>query len=660
MAFVVSSGALRGVERAAPPPVYGMRIGTTNQYRDYADLWRAQPELRTVVDFLARNIAQLGLHTFRRVSDVDRTRLIDHPLAELLGKPNPSTTPYRMMDALVHDVCIFDNAFLLKVRDDGDPTPLGLRRVRPGRIIPIGDDWLEPEGYEIIGSRGRLTVDAGDVVHFRGYNPNDDRLGTPPVESLRQVLSEEWAANVYREQLWRNGARLSGYISRPIDAPEWGPKGRERFRSEWQAQYSGDSARAGEAAILEDGMSFVPASVTPRDSQYIESRKLTREEVARSYHVPLPMVGILDHATFTNIKELHKNLYQDCLGPWLENFQQEIELQLLPDLPDTSGVYVEFNFAAKLNGSFEEQAVQLQGAVGGPYMARNEARARLNLPMIPGGDELITPLNVVVGTVPQQLDPEAPTPAEEDQPGDPAQDDPKSMRLFVKARASQRATDKTAERLARFFARQGAVIASALGAEKSRGVIKAAVPDVFDADRWNGELAADLLLVSSKLATSAARDAMAQMQLEPNDFDPRVMTGWLTAHADGVAKVLNVTTAADVAAALDGAETIADAVTAVNALFDSWQGGRAKQIATTLTASMSGFGSVEAGRHHGGEGAMKTWVTGDNPRPEHAALNGETVMINGEFSDGSRWPGGSGDTAEDCNCNCDVTISVPK
>lgn len=660
MAFVVSSGALRDIERAAPPPAYSMRIAT-NQYRDYAALWRAQPELRTVVDFLARNIAQLGLHVFRRVSDVDRVRLTDHPLATLLGKPNPSTTPYAMIDRLVHDACIYDDGYLLKVRDDEDRTTLGLRRIRPGRITPLGDDWLEPEGYEIRGSRGRLEVAANEVVHIHGYNPTDDRQGASPVESLRQVLTEEWAANVYREQLWRNGARLSGYISRPVDAPEWGPKGRERFRDEWQAGYAGDSPTAGQTAILEDGMTFVPAAVTPRDSQYIESRKLTREEVARSYHVPLPMVGILDHATFTNIKELHKNLYQDCLGPWLESFQQEIELQLLPDLPDATGVYVEFNLAAKLNGSFEEQATQLQGAVGGPYMARNEARARLNLSMIEGGDELITPLNVTVGAT--GAEPVAPPPALPSAPPDlPVASRSKTSRLdrstSIKSRVPERITSKAADTFARFFARQGAAIASRLGAEKARGMLKADVPDVFDTDRWDGELSADLLLHGSTMAATAARDTMQQMGLDSADFDTDVMTGWLTAHADGVAKVLNAATADTLATVLDDAGTLDEALPAVNGLFDGYQASRAAQIASTLSTAMGGFGTVEAAKHHGGGTVTKTWITGSNPRPEHAAMDGETVGIDDEFSDGSRWPGGSGNADLDAHCNCDVSIST--
>lgn len=393
MPFVVSAGALQAIERAAPAPVYSMRIGSSGATRDYAALWRAQPELRTVVDFLARNISQLGLHVFRRVSDTDRERLTDHPVAALIERPNGSTTRYRLINALVHDLCIFDNAFWLKTRDEAGAAT-GLRRIRPQRIYPIGNDWLEPEGYEIVGTKGRIDVPANNVVHFRGYNPNDDRLGSPPIESLRQILSEEWAANIYREGLWRNGARISGYIQRPIEAGDWSDKARDRFRDAWQAQYTGDSPKAGGTPILEDGMTFVPAATSPRDAQYVESRKLTREEVARSFHVPLPMVGILDHATFSNIKEQHKQLYQDCLGPWLEQLQQEIELQLLPDLPDRSNVYVEFNIAEKLRGSFEEQAVQLQAACGAPYMLRSEARARLNLPSVEGMDEPVLPLNI--------------------------------------------------------------------------------------------------------------------------------------------------------------------------------------------------------------------------------------------------------------------------
>jgi hypothetical protein len=39
----------------------------------------------------------------------------------------------------------------------------------------------------------------------------------------------------------------------------------------------------------------------------------------------------------------------------------------------------------------------MQTATGAPIMTRNEARQRMNLPHLPGADDLVVPLNVLVG-----------------------------------------------------------------------------------------------------------------------------------------------------------------------------------------------------------------------------------------------------------------------
>jgi HK97 family phage portal protein len=413
MAFVVSAGQLRALEPApssmvATWPSYAAQV-SANYSLTYGAIYRTQPAVRTVVSFLARNLAQLGLHAYRRVSDTDRKRLTDHPIADLLDRPNPRTTMYRLINALVSDKAIYDDAYWVKLRAD-DKTPVGLRRLPPWRMEVLGADWTDAEGYRLHGSHGHVDLKPENVVHFRGYNPDDGRRGCSPIESLRQVLAEEYAAAQWREQMWSNGARVTGYLERPNDAPEWSPEAKERFRAGWQAQYTGNGPRTGGTPILEDGMKFVPAGINPKEAQYVESRKLTREEVAAEYHIAPPLVGILDHATFSNIREQHKQLYQDTLGPWCAEIEQEIGLQLLPDLPNNRRVYVEFNIAEKLQGSFDEQATQLQMAVGGPYMTRNEARGLSNLPQIDGADELIVPLNVSTGTEPPEPEP-APQPA---------------------------------------------------------------------------------------------------------------------------------------------------------------------------------------------------------------------------------------------------------
>src|SRR5699024_7441919 len=143
-------------------------------------------------------------------------------------------------------------------------------------------------------------------------------------------------------------------------------------------------------------MTYKEAGLDPRAAQYIEARKLTREEVASAYYIPPPLVGILDHATFSNIREQHKQLYQDTLGPWLTQIDEALENQLLPEFTE-DGLYLEFNLEAKMRGSLEEQAAAASTAAGAPCITVTELRGRNNLPAIEAGDKLVTPLSVTVG-----------------------------------------------------------------------------------------------------------------------------------------------------------------------------------------------------------------------------------------------------------------------
>ena len=54
--------------------------------------------------------------------------------------------------------------------------------------------------------------------------------------------------------------------------------------------------------------------LTAEEAQYIETRKLNREEVCAAYDVPPPVVHILDRATFSNITEQMRSMYRDTMG----------------------------------------------------------------------------------------------------------------------------------------------------------------------------------------------------------------------------------------------------------------------------------------------------------------------------------------------------------
>lgn len=375
----------------------------------YAELYARQPNVRTMVDFLARNIAQLGLHAFRRVSDTDRARLSDHQVITWLDHPNPSTTRYRLFESLMGDLGIYFNAFLLKVRyeDTAGRPQIGLVRLPPEEMFVSGT--LLPSEFVWTAQGKRRVLPLTEVMHFSGFNPLNQLIGLSPLETLRRILAEEAAAGESRELYWRNHSRKDGIIELAKDAPKYTDTQLQSFREQWQ-EYSLGGNRAGMTAILPRGLTYKDVAFSARDSEYLSSRKLSREECAAAYHIPLPMVGILEHATFSNIKEQHKQLYQDSLGPWLEMLQQEFEAQLLIECADTRGVYLEFNIADKLKGSFEEQAASLQAAVGRPIMTANEGRARINLPAIKddeSADQLAAQQGGPAGSAPTPIVPDS-------------------------------------------------------------------------------------------------------------------------------------------------------------------------------------------------------------------------------------------------------------
>ena len=57
----------------------------------------------------------------------------------------------------------------------------------------------------------------------------------------------------------------------------------------------------------------------------------------------------------------------------------------------------------------------------------------------------------------------------------------------------------------------------------------------------------------------------------------------------------------------------------------------------------------------------KEWITGDNPRPSHLAMNGERVPIDADFSNGQHWVGDdTGDPDESCGCNCSIQVVISR
>jgi HK97 family phage portal protein len=400
----------------------GGSVNLSGLSHTYAKIYRTQPNVRICVDFLARNVAQLGIHAYKRVSDTDRQRLYGLDVIRWLNKPNPGTTRYRLIESLMSDLGIYFNAYWLKVRVPGR---LGFVRLPPEEVDVKGD--LLPSAYVWTHDSKELTFAPSEIVHFNGYNPTNSKTGLSPMETLRQILAEEFAAVQFRRNLWKNAARRDGVIEVAPNGPQYGPEQLRAYREQWQEALTGPEG-SGKTGLLPKGMTFKESQFSAKDSEYVTGSKLRREVCAAAYHIPQPMVGILEHATFSNIKEQHKHTYQDSLAPWLVMIVAEFDRQILDESEDdVEDVYFEFNINAKLAGSFEEQASSIQSLTGRPVMTGNEGRARLNLPRVeqPDMDRVALPLNTGAGESDTNDKPgikRTPPPASDSNPDDEDED----------------------------------------------------------------------------------------------------------------------------------------------------------------------------------------------------------------------------------------------
>ena len=658
------------------------------------ELYRKQPHLRAVVSFLADNVADVPLKCYVREGDSNRPRDTTSTLALLLERPSRGMTTYEYNRAVTSDYLIYDHALGVIVPDLDSRSKSGwvLRHI-PWSWVDANEtiNGFEPSSYTVTNpyTNGRATFDAEDCIHYYAYDPSGGMpqpLGSgSPIEALREVLAEQISAWNFRNGVWRNGGRVTQYLTRPASAAPWDPKERARFAKSWKERFAGDGGtNTGGTPLLEDGMELKAVPFNARESQFVEATKLSREDVAAVYHINPAIIWHDGTQTYASAKDNARALYAEALSPIFTMIQQRTNAVLVPKLGLDDSHYCEFDLSKKLAASFEEQASVLQSSAGGPWITRNEARARMNMPALPGGDELIVPLNVTEGGLasPNDTDPTKAFPLRNGMELPPTisadfaeqlakaivtaakrmQPQPKELpstaEIRFQSKASGSATQGFADVLRAFYKRQAVSLGNHLA-----GMDPADMEVPWDQrKRWVSELAEDLGEYCDMPITEAAREALRALGLDPDDFDLRdlaITSGHMVeTRADHIVKSTMERLEKEIDDARTAGTLSQDTVRKmVDGLYERLMEGRVERNASSLATGLANAGTVRGARK-GDPRCQKEWVaTGHNTRDTHAALNGERVGINETFSNGAMWPGDVVlGAAETCNCHCRIEV----
>lgn len=620
------------------------------------ELYQTQDNLQAVVNYLSNSIAQLPLKVYERDGETERKRVRDSVASKLLWRPNADQTEYEFIRALMIEYFVIGSALVWILPDVESESGYQLRIVPSEWIQSSEGNAYAPNVIRICAKNGGEAFDVpkDEFVQFKTYSVGNPSGYLSPVSALRQTLLEQVEASRFRRQLWRSSGRLNAQIIRPKDVAPWTDEQRKNFATAFRESWSGNGSKSGSIPIMEDGMEIKPFQTSFKESEWANSVKLSRESVASAYGVNPSLIWHSDTQTYASSKDNARALYSECLGPVIQMLQQRINSFLIPKVDSNPNLYVEFDLTEKLKGSFEERASILQTSVGAPWLTRNEARADLNLPPIDGGDELITPLNVAVNGVPSPDDSYTYEGVDNQAKGKKISPiceckECKDNEVLIKGRSDKEDDEKVTDILKKFFERQSRSIVPKVNSGK----------DVWDAERWNKELSEDLYPILQSIGDKHGKEASEILDWE---YSTKLTENYIRKAAESRANTINNQTKKRIDKELTEDEPNIEHIFEVRS-------NTAETIGRSVATAIASWSITEATHQaiSGGSPRVvgrvveKEWITGDNARPSHQAMNGERVPIDADFSNGMRWPGeDTGDPDENCGCNCSTSVVISR
>lgn len=354
------------------------------------------------VKVLAESIGMLPLNLYRKEANGSRTLMDGHPLHPLIhDQPNEWMSSVEFWEMMVISLNLRGNAFAY------------VNRNRSGQVVellPLHPDMVRVEmglDYQLLyevtmpdGSLQRFGV--GDIFHVRGLTLNGWQ-GISPIAYARESIGLALATEKFGGQLFKNGAKMGGVLEHPGKLSK---DSYERIKSSFDEAHSGDNAH--KTALLEEGMKFSRISLSANDSQFLETRKYQRSEIAAIFRVPPHMIGDLEKATFSNIEQQSLEFVNYSLMPWLVRIEKAIKRDLMAPA-ERKNLTAKFNVSGLLRGDANARSALYHNGILDGWMTRNEARAAeselgIVLNPIEGLDLPLIPLNMEDGTRPPAPD----------------------------------------------------------------------------------------------------------------------------------------------------------------------------------------------------------------------------------------------------------------
>ena len=340
---------------------------------------------------LCESIGKLPIKLLQHTEKDGVVSARDHPLwYKVHDRPNPYMTSTTFWSTVEFNRNHYGNAYVW-IEGAGKDTRLW---ILPSDSIQVWYDNARllsdvPDIYYLYSGPSKLYYfGSEEILHFKGSNTLDGIVGISVRDQLKATIK---AGN--KSQTLLNNMYDSGFTAKAVlqYTGSLNDENVKTFVRGIESYAKGKLKAEGVENIIPIplGAQLTPLNVKLADNQFIEARQYTALQIASAFGIKPYQIGDYTKSSYASAEAQQLSFLVDTLLYILKQYEEELTYKLLSREDIAQGRYFKFNIDVILRADFHTKIQTLSTAVNSFLMTPNEARGKLDLEKVEGGDRLL-------------------------------------------------------------------------------------------------------------------------------------------------------------------------------------------------------------------------------------------------------------------------------
>jgi HK97 family phage portal protein len=334
----------------------------------------------SAVSLISDTISTLPLDSYIRR---DGARFAFRPRPAWVQQPDIDTSKEAFYGSLIVSMLLDGNGFVRVFRDSSgrvvnmtvlNPTKVEIRKDKVGGVTFIYEGENKP-------------LNKNEILHIPDVVRPGETRGISRVTALKDNFGLALALESYAARFFGQGASTNGIIEFPGNLT---PEQAKQLVEGFDARHKG-FRKAHKTGVLSGGAKFVQTTVANDQAQFIDSRRMAVEDVARAFNIPPHLLGLPGTNTYSSVEQNNIAFVTHTLRPIVQKLESAFT-SLMVNEPGGSTAFIKFTLDGLLRGDansrFSAYSVGLQAG----YLTINDIRRLEDLPPVDGGEIIRVPL----------------------------------------------------------------------------------------------------------------------------------------------------------------------------------------------------------------------------------------------------------------------------